>query len=122
MGISRKDALRRLDEQTIDQSHDWMIDWVEEEVKRLGRCLEWDEAIAFLRTKLHLEGDEAGTGEVLNDWLEGTDVGVVSWQIKGIPGVAWGNYATEEWAREFVEYWLKREGRKDAYTIELTGR
>jgi len=44
MGLSHQDALRALDERTIDESHDWMIDWVEKEVARVGRCLEEGES------------------------------------------------------------------------------
>ena len=107
-----------LDYRTTDDNHDYMIDWIDAEVTRLGRCLTWDEARAVLRDKLDLRTDGE---EVLSEWLSSTAVDIVSWRVKGIPGVAWGNYETREWAEQCVQHYLQKTGQKLDYEIVWEG-
>jgi len=116
MALSHQEALERIDGRTLNEYHDTMIDWVNAEVERLDRRLTWDEAFDLLKGKLPLQTD----GEyVLNDWLQSTDVPIVCWRIQGFPGVAWGNYATKEFAECVVQDFIDRSGSTSDYDIVL---
>ena len=116
MNLTREQALERIDAQTIKRCHRSMMAWVEDEVGRVGRCLTWDEAFTLLKGKLDLQTD--GTF-ILNEWLESSVVDVASWQVKGFPGVSWGNYATEQDAVDAVERYL--DGEEQPYEVVLEG-